>query len=190
MGVDDILTAAGVGGGPHVKVFAKDGTLLQQFFAYQASMKKGVNIAVGNVDGDPQSEIIVAPLSGAYPVRVLSNTGVLENEFYPYGTSFTGGIDVSVGDVDANGADEIVTGAGKSSIAKVFVLDGVGTVKQSFDAYTASYRGGVRVDVADVAPAPGEEIITSPYINGGPNSYVYSANGTQIDKNVFPEVVS
>ncbi|HRF28110.1 MAG TPA: M23 family metallopeptidase [Candidatus Saccharibacteria bacterium] len=186
-GADDILTAAGVGGGPHVKVFAKDGTLLQQFFAYQASMKKGVNIAVGNVDGDPQSEIIVAPLSGAYPVRVLSNTGVLENEFYPYGTSFTGGIDVSVGDVDANGVDDIVTGAGKTSNSGVLVLDAAGTVKQSFNAYSSSYGGGVRVDVADVAPAPGEEIVTSPYTNGGPNSYVYSANGTQIEKNVFLE---
>ncbi|PIR95063.1 transporter, partial [Candidatus Falkowbacteria bacterium CG10_big_fil_rev_8_21_14_0_10_37_6] len=48
-GIDEIVTGAGQGGGPHVRVFDKDHILLKGFFAYDNSMSGGVNVAVINV---------------------------------------------------------------------------------------------------------------------------------------------
>src|SRR5262249_25300624 len=58
-GVDDIITAAGPGGGPHVRVFnGNDGKLITEFFAYNPTFSKGVYVASGDIDGDGRAEII------------------------------------------------------------------------------------------------------------------------------------
>src|SRR5207244_1471724 len=49
-GTDDIITGAGPGGGPHVKVFSGvDGSLLLSFFAYDARFSGGVFVAAGDL---------------------------------------------------------------------------------------------------------------------------------------------
>jgi len=76
-GVADIITAAGPGGGPHVKVFSGvDGSLVASFFAYGASFSGGVFLAVGNFDADPQLEIVTGAGAGGWPhVRVFDVNG-------------------------------------------------------------------------------------------------------------------
>src|SRR5439155_6422464 len=58
-----LLVAAGAdaGGGPHVKVFdALTGSLFASFFAFDPRFTGGVHVAVGDVNGDGQQDIIVA----------------------------------------------------------------------------------------------------------------------------------
>jgi len=43
-GVDEIVTGAGPGGGPHVKIFYSDGSLLGSFYAYDESFGGGVSV--------------------------------------------------------------------------------------------------------------------------------------------------
>ncbi|MFA4930450.1 MAG: S8 family serine peptidase [Patescibacteria group bacterium] len=43
-GVDEIITGAGPGGGPHVRVFDSAGTVLTQFFAYATDFRKGITV--------------------------------------------------------------------------------------------------------------------------------------------------
>lgn len=57
-GVDEIVTGAGPSGGPHVRVFSGDGTLESQFFAFAASRRSGVDVAVADLDGDGKEEIL------------------------------------------------------------------------------------------------------------------------------------
>src|SRR5204862_8029658 len=57
--IPDIITAAGPGGGPHVRVFdGATGAVITEFFAYEATYTGGVNVAVGDVNGDGFDDVI------------------------------------------------------------------------------------------------------------------------------------
>ncbi|MDO8463544.1 MAG: putative glycoside hydrolase [bacterium] len=58
-GDDEIITGAGPGGGPHVRVFdALSGVLQVQFFAFDADRRGGVDVAAADLDGDGRDEIL------------------------------------------------------------------------------------------------------------------------------------
>jgi len=101
-GVPDIVTAAGAGGGPHIRVF--DGrTGLQipgpvgSFFAYDPGLLNGAFVSCADVDGDGVPDIITGAGPGGGPhVRVFS--GVDGHELiglFAYAPSFTGGVFVA-----------------------------------------------------------------------------------------------
>jgi len=98
----EIVTGAGPGGGPHVRVFSGAGAGLPgSAYAYGADFSGGVLVAIGDVDGDGDNEIITGAGAGGGPhVRtfdVLMNPG--STSFYAYGPDFTGGVFVAAGRV-------------------------------------------------------------------------------------------
>ncbi|MEX0586960.1 MAG: VCBS repeat-containing protein, partial [Pirellulales bacterium] len=61
----DLVTGAGAGGGPHVKVFSgADGSLMDHFMAYSANFQGGVRVALADVSSDGRADILVAPGAG------------------------------------------------------------------------------------------------------------------------------
>jgi len=99
-GKAEIVTGAGPGGGPHVRVFAANGAGLPgSAYAYDPNFRGGVNVAIGDVDGDGSNEIITAAGPGGGPhVRtfdVLMNP--LNTSFYAYGPFFGGGVFLAAG---------------------------------------------------------------------------------------------
>src|SRR5438876_694571 len=69
-GIADIVTGAGPGGGPHVKVFdGATGQLVYNFFAYDdTSFRGGVSVAAGYVSGsNGRADIVTAPGPGGGP---------------------------------------------------------------------------------------------------------------------------
>ena len=48
-GYDEIVTAAGPGGSPHVRIFDKQGKLIDSFFAYNEDYTEGVKISVFDI---------------------------------------------------------------------------------------------------------------------------------------------
>ncbi len=108
-GAPEIVTGAGAGGGPHVRVFDAHQALKAQFFAYDQKFKGGVYVAVGDVNGDGAQDIVTGPGFGGGPhVRVFEGHGRILNQFFAFDASKRGGVRVSVGDIDSDGKNEIL----------------------------------------------------------------------------------
>ena len=176
-GIDEIITGAGPGGGPHVRIFSADGKVEGQFFAYASGFRGGVNVAAGDVNGDGVDEIITGAGPGGGPhVRIFSADGKVKGQFFAYASSFRGGVNVAVGDVDGDGVDEIITGAGPGGGPHVMIFNSSGKAEGQFFAYDSAFRGGVNVAVGDVnggARNKKDEIITGAGPGGGPHVKIF-----------------
>ncbi|MFH1404546.1 MAG: L,D-transpeptidase [Patescibacteria group bacterium] len=87
-GINEIIASPQKGGGPHIRIFNNIGKAIDAggFFAYQENFTSGVNLACGNIDDDPQDELITLPATGGGPhVKIWKmNHGEmkLHNEFF------------------------------------------------------------------------------------------------------------
>jgi hypothetical protein len=188
-GVPDIVTAAGPGGAPHIKVFdGRDLTLLASFYAFDPTFSGGATIATGDVNNDGITDLIVGAGAGGGPqVRVFDIvhgvhqiTGPLGN-FFAFDASFHGGVNVAAGNIDGVAGDELIVaaGAGGGPHVKAFTADG--TVVASFFAYSADFTGGVFVAAGDVNDDGHVDIITGAGAGGGPHVKVFSGlNGATL----------
>lgn len=111
-GLREIVTGAGPGGGPHIRLFKTDGKVWGgSFFAFGENDRGGVSVAVGDVDGDKKAEIIVGSGEGAVPrVRIFDHRGTLKREFSLGTKPLLGGISVTAADTDGDGLAEVVVG--------------------------------------------------------------------------------
>jgi hypothetical protein len=163
-GIKEIVTGAGAGGGPHVRVFTKDGRpLIGGFFAYDKNFRGGVNITVMDLNNDGIKEIITGAGAGGGPhVRVFTKDGrPLIGGFFAYDKNFRGGVSVATGDIDANGVKEIITAPASSmiSLVKIFTKDGIW--KNEFVAYEGAPATGATVMSDDINKDGVDEILVS-----------------------------
>ncbi len=175
-GITDLITAAGVGGGPHVQVFNGNFPVLidspvGSFFAYDAGFTGGVFVAAGDVNGDGRADIITgADAGGGSHVRVFNgvNRSILM-EFFAFDAGFRGGVRVAAGDVNGDGKADIICAAGPGGGPHVKVFDGTtGQLLREFFAYEATFLGGVFVSAADVNGDGKVDIATGAGEGGGP----------------------
>jgi hypothetical protein len=151
-GTIEIITGTENGGGPHIRVFDNQGVLINPgFFAYAENFRGGVDIAVGDLDGDGLQEIITGAGNGGGPhVRVFSKHGNLVNPgFFAFDPSFRGGVNVAVADVDGDGVDDVVTGAGSGGSSEIRVHDKDGNLSATFTAFDGSQNSGIEVAATD-----------------------------------------
>jgi parallel beta-helix repeat protein len=181
-GFDEIITGAGPGAvfGPHVRGWNWDGGPDSipipgiSFFAY-GTLKYGVNVACGDIDGDGIDEII----TGAGPGAVFgphvrgwrfdgSDTSPMSDvNWFAFGTP-QWGVNVACGDLDGDGIDEIITGAGPgpsfNAHVRAWDYDGSEVAQMpgiSYFAYDGLLFGAV-VSAADVDNDGRDELLTMP----------------------------
>jgi len=177
-GYDEIITGAGPGAvfGPHVRGWNVDGGAAApmggiSYFAY-GTLKWGVNVCCGDIDGDGTDEII----TGAGPGAVFGphvrgwryQDGAAQAmpavSFLAYGTNKFG-VNVACGDLDDDGIDEIITGAGPGQIFGAHVrgwnYDGSVTPMPGISFFAFDSRYGASVAASDVDFDGIDEIITA-----------------------------
>ena len=114
-GILDIVTGAGAGGAPHVKVFdGATNSILSQWYAYPISFTGGVYVAAGDISNDGNVEVVTGAGMGGSPVVAVWDpyTGALLSQFMAYAEDFTGGVRVGVSDGNGDGIRDLITGAG------------------------------------------------------------------------------
>lgn len=173
----EIVVGSGPGTSPQVNVYSNTGTLLHQFSPYPDNMRAGVNVAVGDLDGDGMGEIITGTMRDGGPqVRVFtpSGTPVFTTGFFAFDTKFRGGVSVAAADVNGDGVDEIIAGAGVGGGPQVRIFDKSGNFTgTSFFAFANSDRGGVTVARANVDGGAEDEIVVGLQGFGQPWVKVY-----------------
>lgn len=92
----DIITGAGQGGGPHVKIFSggEPEFVLNQWLAYEANFLGGVRVGAADLDSNGRLDVITAPGPGGGPdVRTFNpqNAALLSSRFV-FSPNFLGGV--------------------------------------------------------------------------------------------------
>ncbi|EKD33533.1 MAG: hypothetical protein ACD_76C00007G0004 [uncultured bacterium] len=162
-GTFEIITGTERGGGPQIRIFNTFGVLINPgFFAYDKAFRGGVDVAVGDLNGDGTQEIIAgAGVGGGPHVRVFNKNGVLINPgFFAFDQNFRGGVNVATADIDGNGAKEIIAGMGRGGAPEIRVFNKDGkTIHSGFFAFDSRSRAGVEVAGVDIDSDGAQEII-------------------------------
>jgi autotransporter-associated beta strand protein len=185
-GRDDIITGAGPGGGPHVRVF--DGITdapISSFFAFDANFRGGVSVA--GTDGIsihfsfiPGSVVAGAGAGGVPVVRTFDGlTGDPRTAFFAYDPAFRGGVNVATGNLV--GVDDIATApmSNGGPHVRVFASHQNGTIQPGqplaeFFAYDASFFGGVNIGIRPLGFNHPDTLITGAGAGGGPHVETWS----------------
>ena len=170
----EIITGAGAGGAPHLRVFDGAGVALAGWYAYAQSFTGGVTVGAGDVNGGKAKIITGTGGGGAPHVQMFDGGGAVLASFYAYDPGFTGGVFVAAGD------GRIVTGPGAGGGPHVKTFNASGVTTASFSAYGLSFTGGVRVDIGNLDGAAGAEILTGTGPGGGPHVRTFGLDGTPI----------
>lgn len=133
-GVPEVITAPVRGRAPEIRVFTIAGRELTAFrtIAYAANFIGGVNIAVGDVNGDGRPDLITTPGLGRAEVRVFLNqkgtsfAATPSYRFNAFPADYVGGGTVATGDFNRDGFSDIAVGSGIGRAATVAVFSGKG----------------------------------------------------------------
>lgn len=158
-GYADVLTAAGAGGGAHVKAYdgrilytqgaLANNILLASFYAYDPSFRGGVTVAAGDFDGDGRAEYIVgAGAGGGSHVKVFSpfNLATPIASFFAFDPSSRAGISVGYRQRSGGASPLLLVGTGTGSDSQLigFAAPDFNPVAD-IDAFDPGFTGGVSV---------------------------------------------
>ena len=157
----EIVTGPNRGGGPQVRIFRPDGSVITQFFAYGKTFRGGIDVAAIPANGDSPAMIATGAGPGGGPhVRVFTPQGTLITQFFPYNKEFHGGVRVAFGDiVDSIPGPEIATAPADRGGPDYRVYGADGSYLKKLTSFERWWTGGYDLATADgqifIASGPG-----------------------------------
>ncbi|MFA6995484.1 MAG: S8 family serine peptidase [Patescibacteria group bacterium] len=179
-----IATAASSGNG-QVRIFNSQGKLLKQFLVDNKAWRGGLSLAVGDLDGRGQKEIVVGYGQGAAPiVKIFTPEGRILSSFYVYEKKFRGGVKVAVANIDGrrdyNKAEIIVApGPGRESQIKIF--DNRAVLKKQFLGFRSNWQGGVNLTAGDINNDGIGEIVVGAAAGASPHVRIFDNEGLLLE---------
>lgn len=176
---DELVVGQSSGATPWVRVFSSSVHRFSEFRVRDAIKPGGVDVAVGDTNGDGTDEIVVGFGRGNEPyVQVVAPDGSVLSSFLAYPIRFRGGVNVATADLDGDGRDEIITGAGPGGGPNVRVFTFTGDIVTSFDVYESDFHGGVDVAGFDATDAGAGSIVTASGPGRTTEVRLFSSDGT------------
>jgi hypothetical protein len=175
---DILVLGSEIGGDSHTRVklidLRNDNFVLANFAPYGSNFFGGARVAIADLTGDGNAEIITAPGPGrAGLVKVFDLNGVELQDFRinSYPESFQGGVYVAAGDVNGDGRTDIITTPGEGRAAEVKVWKNrVGIASDNPDpiannplrqflAFGSDFKGGASVAAGDLTGDGRAEVV-------------------------------
>jgi hypothetical protein len=148
-GIDEIITAPGVTGGPHIKVFDGCGNLEFEMFAGSTLDSSGTTVATLDVNGDGDDEVIIGSMSYVCEsVKLYDWNG--SSMFHVLDIVLNGdcgGVNVFGGDIDDDEMDEI----GVSKLSGIEFYEMTGRLVKSIE--------NIKSSKVAIAPEGGNSIV-------------------------------
>ncbi|MEW6407690.1 MAG: FG-GAP-like repeat-containing protein [Patescibacteria group bacterium] len=159
--------------------------LLAKFCPYPKKFFGGIEIKVGDVNGDQQKEIITAPnnyfgpLVKIYQYNLTRKKMNLLAKYYVFKKNYKNGINLEVADLNDDGKEEMVVGPNDGYKPQVRVLSYQNKKMfkaKNFRAYKKTYQKGIELELADVNNNGFKEIIVASQ-KGTARVKIYKASG-------------
>jgi len=181
-----IVVTPASAGGPNVRVVDDAGTQISSFFAYDQSLRMGLEVEQADIDADGVNEIVITPGAGVESrIKAFELDGTEMANTLAFNEGFTGGVNVATGDFDGDHAEDIAVtpiGAGGPNI-RIYTYDATEEAFELLDwffGYGEEFRGGVNVAAGDLDNDGIDELIVTPRGAMSPEVKVFRYNaGTQ-----------
>ena len=169
-GVNDLIVAAGKGGGPRIAMF--DGTSIApgmtptriagDFFAFESTLRDGAMVGVGDLNGDGRGELIAASGPGGAPrVTIYNGLDIIQNrasdssriaDFYVANDRTSrNGTRITVKDVDRDNRADVIASLGNTA----YVYTGDQLLTQFLAPGGLGPNAATRINRGDLNPNAG-----------------------------------
>lgn len=170
-----------------VRVFNPQGERQQAWELRPRVFQSGAEVAVADIDGDGQTDFIVAPAPGQpAQLTVFTSEGVARRTFPVLDGKFRGGLNLDTGDLDADGVTDIIVSARAGGGPRVEVYRGSGERLVGFAAYQRDFRGGVDAGIGDLNDDGRPEVVTISGYESPGHVRVFSSQGASRTLTLFP----
>ena len=139
---EEVITGAGVGGGPNIRSFNAVGQVIDNFFAFNMGITTGIFVAAGYVDSDGTADIIAGTGFGtSTQVAAFFSTGSRPTAV-PFTSSFIGGARVGMV-VDSLGREAFAAAAGPGGGPQVNIFNNSLATIDSYIVINPLFDGGL-----------------------------------------------